>query len=100
MAIYTIPLEQVPNQSFSIEIEGKQCDFDFITMGLYLYMNLTIAGEKEIEGMICLNKCKLNQYKTIALKGSLYFEDTQGNLDPIYYGLNDRWILNYEEADV
>jgi len=100
MATYIIPLEPVQNQTFSIDIEDKRCDFKFFTQGLYLYMNLAIDDKDVINGVICLNKAKLNQYVDIGLKGSLYFEDTNGNLDPIYYGLGSRWILNYEEADV
>lgn len=94
---YIIPLEAIPNQSFSIEIEEKTCDFEFITRGAYIYMNLKIDNEDVLNGVICYSGTNLNLYDTTGLKGKIYFKDTQGNLDPVYYGLNDRWLLIYED---
>lgn len=97
---YTIPISQEPNQTFNIDLDGQRCVFEFITRGIYMFMNLTVDDKKVIDGMICLNGVDLIQYKEFGFKGRLYFEDTQGNLDPMYYGLNDRWLLIYEVADV
>ena len=96
MTQYTIPLAQLPNQEFNIELDGQQCQFTFLTRGIYLYMNLTVNGENLINGQICLNNVNLIPYKHLKFSGKLYFTDTQGNLDPLYYGLNDRWLLIYE----
>ena len=100
MAKYTIPLSAEPNQTFSIDLNGQKCSFEFITRGIYMFMNFTLNGENIINGMICLNKVSLVQYTHFGFKGKLYFEDTQGELDPMYYGLNDRWLLIYEDEDV
>lgn len=100
MAKYTVPLSQEPNQKFNIELNGQRCVFEFLTRGIYMYMNLTLNDENIINGMICLNKVDLIQYNHFGFKGKLYFEDTQGDLDPLYYGLNDRWLLIYEDGDV
>ena len=97
---YTIPLAQLPNQEFNIELNGQQCEFKFITRGVYMYMNLTVDGNNLINGQICLNNVDLIQYKALKFKGRLYFTDTQGNLDPLYYGLNDRWLLIFEDNNV
>lgn len=97
MSKYIIPLKAEPNQVFNIELERKQCVFEFITRGVFLYMNLNIDGKEIINGIICLNKVNLIQYNDFAFNGKVYFEDTQGNLDPLYYGLNDRWLLIYED---
>lgn len=97
---YIIPIDAVPSQSFSVEIEGKECFFEFLTAGLYIYMNMSVNDVRKISGVICLNKNKLNEYDGIGIKGDIHFEDTQGELDPIYYGLGDRWILVYEGDNV
>jgi len=97
---YTIPISQEPNQTFNIDLNGQRCIFEFITRGMSLFMNFTLNDRKVIDGMICLNNVNLVQYKEFGFNGKLYFTDTQGNLDPIYYELNDRWLLIYEVDDV
>lgn len=100
MTQYVIPLAQLPNQTFNIDLNGQQCVFDFITRGVFMYMNLTVDGEVVVNGQICLNNTNLIQYKHLNFTGKLYFTDTQGDLDPLYYGLNDRWLLIYEDNNV
>lgn len=92
-----IPLDAIPNQIFTITLNGQQCTFEFISRGAYMFMNLTVNNKTVVNGMICLNKVSLVQYKDSRFVGKLYFEDIQGSLDPLYYGLNDRWILVYED---
>ena len=96
MSQYIIPLDNVPNQYFEIQLGNKLCQFEFITRGVFIYMNLAIENEDKINGIICLNNTDLIQYNKKDISGNLYFIDTQGNLDPIYWGLNDRWLLIYE----
>lgn len=97
MTKYIIPIDQLPNQSFDIDLNDQRCRFEFITRGIFLYMNLTIDDEEKANGIICLNNVDLIQYPDIGLDGKLYFTDTQGNLDPMYYGLGDRWQLIFED---
>lgn len=98
MTRYVIPIDKLPNQSFDIELEEKRCRFDFITKGVFLYMNLVIDEVEKLNGIICLNNVDLIQYKDIDFNGRLYFLDTQGDLDPIYYGLGTRWLLFYDDG--
>ena len=63
-------------------------------------MNLTVDGNNLINGQICLNNVDLVQYKHLKFNGRLYFVDTQGSLDPLYYGLDERWLLIYEDNNV
>lgn len=99
MSQYTIPLDNIPNQKFQIQLGKKTCQFEFITRGLFMYMNLSVDGEEQLNGIICLKDVNLIPYTDINLDGKLYFVDTQGDLDPIYWGLNDRWLLVYEVDD-
>lgn len=99
MAQYIIPLDNIPNQKFQVELGDKICQFEFITRGVFMYMNLSVDNEEQINGLICMNNVNLLPYNGMGLDGSLYFTDTQGDLDPIYWGLNDRWLLIYEVED-
>ena len=94
---YTIPISQEPNQTFNIDLNGQRCVFEFITRGMSLFMNFTLNDRKVIDGMICLNNVDLVQYKEFDFNGKLYFTDTQGNKDPIFNGLGERWVLIYED---
>lgn len=97
MAQYIIPIDPIPNQSFDVDLSDQRCRFDFITKGVFLYMNLIIDEVEKLNGVICLNNVDLIKYDDVGFKGKLYFLDTQGELDPIYYGLGDRWVLIYED---
>lgn len=99
MTQYIIPLEQQPNQSFDIDLNGQQCSFEFITRGVYMFMNMTLNNRNILNGIICLNGVDLIQYDDFGFVGRIYFKDTQGSLDPLYYGLSDRWLLIYEVED-
>lgn len=100
MTRYIIPLDNIPNQKFQIQLGDKTCQFEFITRGLFLYMNLAVDNEEQINGLICINNVNLIPYKIMNIEGALYFKDTQGSLDPVYWGLNERWLLIYEVDDV
>ena len=99
MTQYIIPVDAIPSQTFEIQLGDKTCRLEFLTRGVFLYMNLSVDGEEKINGVICLNNTDLVQYDTIDIGGKLYFTDTQGELDPLYWGLNDRWLLIYEVED-
>lgn len=64
-----------------------------------MFMNLTLDGKNILNGVICLNGVDLIQYDDFGFIGRLYFIDTQGSLDPLYYGLNERWLLIYEAEE-
>lgn len=97
MARYIIPVEKTPSQSLDISIENKNVKITLLTRGQYIYASFSINNEEKLNGLVCLNKNNLIPY-SIGIKGKIYFEDTQGNRDPIYDELNDRWLLYYEEA--
>lgn len=97
MARYVIPTSNEPNQTFSVDIEKKKVGITLLTRGQYIYASISLDDEDKLNGIVCHNKQNILLYST-GLKGKIYFEDTQGNSDPIYYGLNDRWLLYYEEA--
>lgn len=95
MTKYIIPLDKLPNQTIKVDLDGKKCTLSFITREGHIYLNeMDIEDEKVLCGIICLNRTNILQY--IDFKGKLYFEDLNGNDNPVYTGFNDRFILFYE----
>ena len=97
MSKIKLNLMNVPSQDTTFSINGNKVGVKLLTRGSYLYCSISINDEARLNGIICHNKTNIIQYPIKELQGSLYFEDTQGDSDPIYDGLNDRWILIYEE---
>lgn len=90
-----IPLEALPNQKLTINLNNQNCVFEFVTRGKNIYMNLSVDNQEVVNGVICLNKVDLIQYNYLNFNGRLYFEDLESNLDPYFWGLGTRWVLNY-----
>lgn len=90
-----IPMEPLPNQSFNINLNGQDCRFEFVTRLKNIFMNLSVNNEPILNGIICLNGVNLIPEKYIKFNGSLYFQDLEGSLDPYFWGLGSRWVLNY-----
>lgn len=97
MARYRIELDKIPNQTIRVKLDEKSYNLTFITRNGHIYLNeMDIEDEKVLCGIICLNKTNIFQY--IDFKGKLYFEDLNGNENPVYTGFNDRFILVYEDG--
>ena len=95
--IYTVTLDKIPNQAIKIELDGKDCNLTFVTRGDKLYLDtFSVNGVNIINGIVCLNGNNLLSLSKF--KGKLYFNDMQGNENPNFSGLNDRWLLFYEDV--
>lgn len=92
---YNIPLSKDPNQTFITELNGKICEFEIVSRYGYTFMNLTVDGNVQFNGIICQNRTNLLQYKHYTLQGELMFIDTQGNNDPEADGFGERYFLIY-----
>ena len=97
MASYLIPLQNLPDQTFFIELGGKDCEIHIYLRHRYMYMDLKVEDKQIFQGIICLNGVNLNQYEHLGFKGELKFIDTQGEEDPYYTGFEDRWELVYAQ---
>ena len=95
--ILQIQLANIPNQSVSVDIEGKHLVFEFVTRGGQLYANsIAVEDEVIVRGIACLNKNNIIGLVNSGLSGKLYFLDTEGSESPNYTGFNTRWIFLYE----
>ena len=90
-----IPLTAVASQSFTVQLNGQNCDINIYQKSTGLYFDLTVNGESIVNTMICLNAVGLVREVYLGFIGQLVFIDTQGSDDPYYTGLGSRYILTY-----
>ena len=90
-----IPLAAVASQSFTIQLNGQNCEINIYQKSTGLYFDLILNGSGIVNTMICLNAVGLVREIYLGFVGQLVFIDTQGTDDPYYTGLGSRYILTY-----
>lgn len=90
-----IPLTAVASQSFTVQLNGQNCEINIYQKSTGLYFDLTVNGESIVNTMICLNAVGLVREVYLGFIGQLVFIDTQGSDDPYYTGLGSRYVLTY-----
>lgn len=94
-----VPLSAQPNQTFSITLGGQPAQIAVRLIGTSLYFSLQNAAVPIVTTRICRNRQRLlldSQYQPFV--GDFFFQDTQGDTDPQYLGLDTRYVLYYMEA--
>jgi len=94
-----IPLSAVPSQTFSTVLANQDCQIALRQNGANMYFDLTVDGGPIVTARIVRNKQRLlldAQY--LGFVGDFIFNDTQGDTQPTYTGLNARYVLYYMEA--
>ena len=94
-----IPLSAVPSQSFGITLDGQNCNISVYQRTTGLYFDMTFNNAPFTTCVRCLNFARLcadRQY--LGFAGDFMFIDLQGDEDPTYAGLADRFVFVYLEA--
>lgn len=94
-----IPVQPLPSQTLQVQLDQQACTLNIYqnTYGLFVDVfsdNILIAG-----GVVALNLVRMLRDIATGFRGDLAFYDTQGNSDPIYTGLGNRFVLVYLDAD-
>lgn len=85
MKSYQIPIQQIPNQELTVDlIDGSTYDIELRTMLRNLYFSAKKDGEYIVQNCICQNRNPI---------GRFVFIDLDGNNNPEYTQLNDRYGL-------
>lgn len=99
MALVTIPLRAEPSQEFSIILEGQNVTLRFFTReypgAQKLYCDAAVDGVPVWYGHICRHFQDVRLYEYLPLAGVMRFVDMQGDADPEWQGLGERWQLLY-----
>lgn len=93
-----VPVQAVPNQTFSILLGGQSCQISLTTRFFGLYFDLAVSNQNVRNGVICQNNNRLIRYPSLGFIGDFWLTDTQGSSDPFYSGLGVRFLLEYWEA--
>ncbi|EKN5157557.1 hypothetical protein ACPX3P_000674 [Yersinia enterocolitica] len=90
-----ITLENKKSQSIFITLEGQSCLIRIIQRDSSIYMDLTVNGDPILQGVPCLYANKIVRYKYLGFRGDLFFLDNEGQSDPQWNGLADRFPLYF-----
>lgn len=96
--LYRIPLEKLPSQTFGVMLGEQECRVTLETRGDQLYFSLDLNSKNIYAGVICRDRVNLTPYIYRGFSGMIYFADTQGQDDPTYNGLDDRFLLIYDDG--
>lgn len=95
-----IPLSPVPSQTLTVTLAGQLCQIALRTNGGNLYFDLKVNNSPIVTSKICRNRQRLllgaKYHKFI---GDFMFDDTRGDEQPFYTGLNSRWLFYYVAAN-
>lgn len=93
-----IPLQNIPFQSFIIDLDGQNCVIELRQYGSAMYMSLAIDRERVFDNVICNNNTLFPVFAT-KFKGKFGWVDTKGKAHPDASQLEDRFNLVYYSED-
>ena len=82
--ILEIPLQQVPNQTFAVNIQGSTYELTVNSRLDEMYLSIVRDNIPVIYNRICQNNNPIDQFR---------FTDISGTENPAYTGFNDRFKL-------
>lgn len=95
-----IPLQNIPFQSFIVDLDGQNCIIELRQNGSAMYMTLSIDQEKIFDNVICNNNTLFPAFAT-KLKGKFAWVDTKGKAHPNASQIEDRFnLVYYSESEV
>lgn len=87
--ILEIPLQQVPNQTFGVTIQGSTYELTLNSRLGDMYLSVVKDNEPVIYNRICQNNNPIGQF---------IFTDISGTENPAYTGFNDRFKLVWTDG--
>lgn len=98
MAIYTIPLKQVPSQAVNVLLAGQPCTIELRLMGGRQYFSLSVNGTVICRNVLMVNLSRIVRAAYTGFIGDFAVIDTQGDEPPQFTGWNTRWLLAFNDA--
>ena len=88
-----IPLAVFPAQSLAVQLGGQSCVIRVYQKSTGLYLDLLVGAVPIVTGALCRDRVWIVRDGYLGFTGDLAFVDTQGEADPFYTGLADRFQL-------
>ena len=95
MTTQQIPLRAARSQVLAVVLAKQPCRIRAYTLSTGLYIDLYVNGVAVVTAVLCQDRTNLVRGAYLAFSGNLYFADTQGTSDPVYDGLDGRYVLVY-----
>jgi len=93
-----LALQTVPSQTLQATLGNQNVRLNVYQKFFGLFMDVYVADQLIIGGVICLNLTKIVRDAYLGFVGDFTFIDNQGASDPVYTGLGSRYSLIYLEA--
>lgn len=93
IVVSRIPLSSVPAQRLSVQLDGQSCVILVYQKSTGLYLDLSVAAVPIVTGALCRDRVWIVRDGYLGFVGDLAFVDTQGEDDPTYTDLTDRFQL-------
>lgn len=94
MTYKTIPLNAIPNQQFTVTLDGQICQIRLYWRYDHLYCDLNVQDEVICTGTLCVTNEFILQQPKLNFSGNLLFVDKEGHgTQPDYKELGTRFVL-------
>ncbi|MFN1150040.1 phage baseplate plug family protein [Serratia liquefaciens] len=90
-----IVLKPLKAQRFTVTLNNQACEIRLAQRTTGLYIDMTVNSIPCLQGALCLNGNKIVRYGYLPFAGELFFADLEGNADPEWSGLGERFKLYY-----
>lgn len=94
-----IPLKAISNQVVTVTLANQVCQIDVYQQKYGLFVDLYVSNKLIIGGVICQNLNPIVRSEYLGFLGDLAWIDSQGDEDPVYTGIGERFNLAYLTAD-
>lgn len=96
----TITIQPVPSQTLKVVLADQNVSIKLYQKQDYgVFIDVVLNGSYVASGQIVRDITPLIPSSYLGFVGNLMFIDTEGNSDPDYSGMGDRWQLLYLTAD-
>jgi len=90
-----IPTEPNPGYTFRTRLNDQDVGLRIYQKSTGLYIDVILDTVAIVTGVLCRNRVITIRQEYLGFEGDLVFVDTQGNEDPYYTGLGERFKLVY-----
>lgn len=91
-----IPLQPIPSQFVKTVLGGQNFQILLQQKEQGLFADVNVNGVDIVTSVIARDNDDILCRKYTGVIGTLRFLDLQGSTDPVYTGLNSRYVLIYE----
>jgi hypothetical protein len=94
-----VPSQPIPNQTLTIQLGNQNVQLNIYQQNYGLFMDVFVNNALIIGGVVCKNLVRIVRNSYLGFIGDfVWYDTTNGNLDPTYDGVGSRYLLVYLEA--